>query len=138
MEIAGHRSICFSVLLVLLAGAGCNRPKQTLSESSTALTPHGIRANVTTYAPDAFYDPPPDASRQPGALLRSEPLKDVVVPPGMHGWRILYSTTVDDNTPATAVAIVFAPADPPAGPRAVIAWGHATPCQLQKFKPSHL
>ena len=138
MEIAGHRSICFSVLLVLLAGAGCNRPKQTSSESSAAPTPHGIRANVTTYAPDAFYDPPPDASRQPGALLRSEPLKDVVVPPGMHGWRILYSTTVDDNTPATAVAIVFAPADPPAGPRPVIAWEHATTGLLQKCMPSLL
>ena len=138
MEIAGHRSICFSVLLVLLAGAGCNRPKQTSSESSAAPTPHGIRANVTTYAPDAFYDPPPDASRQPGALLRSEPLKDVVVPPGMHGWRILYSTTVDDNTPATAVAIVFAPADPPAGPRPVIAWEHATTGLLQKCMPSRL
>ena len=138
MEIAGHRSICFSVLLVLLAGTGCNRPKQTSSESSAAPTPHGIRANVTTYAPDAFYDPPPDASRQPGALLRSEPLKDVVVPPGMHGWRILYSTTVDDNTPATAVAIVFAPADPPAGPRPVIAWEHATTGLLQKCMPSLL
>jgi pimeloyl-ACP methyl ester carboxylesterase len=138
MEIAGHRSICFSVLLVLLAGAGCNRPKQTSSESSAAPTPHGIRANVTTYAPDAFYDPPPDASRQPGALLRSEPLKDVVVPAGMHGWRILYSTTVDDNTPATAVAIVFAPADPPAGPRPVIAWEHATTGLLQKCMPSLL
>ena len=133
MEIAGHRSICFSVLLVLLAGTGCNRPKQTSSESSAAPTP-----NVTTHAADAFYDPPPDASRQPGALLRSEPLKDVVVPPGMHGWRILYSTTVDDNTPATAVAIVFAPADPPAGPRPVIAWEHATTGLLQKCMPSLL
>ena len=133
MEIAGHRSICFSVLLVLLAGTGCNRPKQTSSESSAAPTP-----NVTTHAADACYVPPPDASRQPGALLRSEPLKDVVVPPGMHGWRILYSTTVDDNTPATAVAIVFAPADPPAGPRPVIAWEHATTGLLQKCMPSLL
>ena len=41
-------------------------------------------------------------SRQPGALLRSEPLKDVILPAGIRGWRILYATTVDDSTPATA------------------------------------
>ena len=77
-------------------------------------------------------------SRQPGALLRSEPLKDVILPAGTRGWRILYATTVDDNTPATAVAIVFAPTNPPAGPRPVIAWEHATTGLLQKCMPSLL
>jgi pimeloyl-ACP methyl ester carboxylesterase len=56
----------------------------------------------------------------------------------MRGWRILYATSVDDNTPATAVATVFAPADPPAGPRPVIAWEHATTGLLQKCMPSLL
>lgn len=138
MEIAGLRSICSAVLLVLLVGAGCNRAKRTSSESSGAPTPQEVRANITAHAPDAFYDLLPDLSRQPGALLRSEPLKDVVVPAGMRGWRILYSTTVDDNTPATAVATVFAPIDPPAGPRPVIAWEHATTGLLQKCMPSLL
>jgi pimeloyl-ACP methyl ester carboxylesterase len=54
----------------------------------------------------------------------------------MRGWRILYATTVDDSTPATAVATVFAPTDPPAGPRPVIAWEHATTGLLQKCMPS--
>jgi pimeloyl-ACP methyl ester carboxylesterase len=54
----------------------------------------------------------------------------------MRGWRILYATTVDDSTPATAVATVFAPTDPPAGPRLVIAWEHATTGLLQKCMPS--
>ncbi len=36
MNIAGLRSIGSAVLLVLLAGAGCNRPKRALSESSAA------------------------------------------------------------------------------------------------------
>src|SRR5205807_4438329 len=89
-------------------------------------------------APDAFYDPPSDLSRQPGALLRSEPLKDVALPAGMRGWRILYATTVDDSTPATAVATVFAPTVPPAGSRPVIAWEHATTGLLQKSMPSLL
>src|ERR1700719_2170695 len=136
MNIAGLRSIGFAILVVLLAGASCNRPKQASSESSTATTPHGIHARITGHAPDAFYDPPSDLPHQPGALLRSEPLKDVILPAGMRGWRILYTTTVDDNTPATAVATVFAPTDPPAGPRPVITWEHATTGLLQKCMPS--
>src|SRR6267142_3846198 len=138
MNIAGLRSIGSAVLLVLLAGAGCNRPKRASSESSAAPTPQAFRASITTYAPDAFYDPPSDISRQPGALLRSEPLKDVILPAGIRGWRILYATTVDDNTPASAVATVFASTDPPAGPRPVIAWEHATTGLLQKCMPSLL
>jgi pimeloyl-ACP methyl ester carboxylesterase len=56
----------------------------------------------------------------------------------MRGWRILYATSVDDNTPATAVATVFAPTDPPAGPRPVIAWEHGTTGLVQKCMPSLL
>jgi len=136
MNIAGLRSIGSAVLLVLLTGAGCNRPKQASSESSAAPTPRGIRASITAHAPDAFYDPPSDLPRQPGALLRSEPLKDVILPAGMQGWRILYRTTVDDSTPATAVATVFASTHPPAGQRPVIAWEHGTTGLLQKCMPS--
>src|SRR5437762_12215030 len=138
MNIAGLRSIGAAVLLVLLAGAGCNRPKRASSESSAAPTPQGVHASITAHAPDAFYDPPADLSRQPGALLRSEPLKDVILPARMRGWRILYATTVDDSTPATAVATVFAAIDPPIGPRPVIAWEHATTGLLQKCMPSLL
>ena len=138
MNIAGLRSIGSGVLLVLLAGAGCNRPKRASSESSAAPTPQAFRASITARAPDEFYDPPSDLPHHPGALLRSEPLKDVILPAGIRGWRILYATTVDDNTPATAVATVFAPTDPPAGPRPVIAWEHATTGLLQKCMPSLL
>src|SRR5437667_3474829 len=138
MNIAGLRSIGSAMLSVLLAGAGCNRPKRALSESSPAPTPHEIPARITAHAPDSFYDPPSDLPHHPGALLRSEPLKDVILPAGIRGWRILYATTVDDSTPATAVATVFAPTDPPAGPRPVIAWEHATTGLLQKCMPSLL
>src|SRR2546421_2902819 len=138
MNVAALRLSGFAVLLVLVAGAGCNRSKRASSESSPAPTPQALRASVTAHAPDAFYDPPSDVPRKPGELLRSEPLKDVVMPPGLRGWRILYATTVDDSTPATAVATVFAPPDPPAGPRPVIAWEHATTGLLQKCMPSLL
>ena len=138
MNIAGLRSIGSAVLLVLLAEAGCNRPKRASSESSATPTPQAVRASITARAPDTFYDPPSDMPRKPGALLRSEPLKDVILPAGMRGWRILYATTVDDRTPATAVATVFAPTDPPAGPRPVIAWEHPTTGLLRKCMPSLL
>jgi pimeloyl-ACP methyl ester carboxylesterase len=138
MNIAGLRSIGFAVLVVLLAGASCNRPKRASPESGAAPTPHEIRGSITARAPDAFYDPPSDIPRKPGALLRSEPLKDVTLPADVRGWRILYATTVDDSTPATAVATVFAATDPPAGPRPVIAWEHATTGLLQKCMPSLL
>ena len=136
MNVAALRLSGFAVLLVLLAGAGCNRSKRASSESSPAPTPQALRASVTAHAPDAFYDPPSDVPRKPGELLRSEPLKDVMLPAGVRGWRVLYATTVDDSTPATAVATVFEPTDPPAGPRPVIAWEHATTGLLQKCMPS--
>src|SRR5262249_47670492 len=138
MNFAGLRPIGFAVLLALLAGAGCNRHNGASSESSTSSTPPEVRASITMQAPDAFYDPPPDLPRKPGALLRSEPLKDVLLPEGVRGWRILYATTVDDNTLATAVAIVFAPTDSSSGQRPVIAWQHATTGLLQKCMPSLL
>lgn len=87
-------------------------------------------------APDAFYDPPAERPDKPGELLRSEPLKDVTLPPGMRGWRILYTTTIDDQTPATAIATVFAPSNMPAGPRPVIMWEHGTTGLVQKCMPS--
>src|SRR5438477_10289279 len=90
----------FGVLLVLLAGAGCTRPKRASSESSGSPTPRDVRAS-TMHAPDAFYDPPSGKPLKPGTLLRSEPLKDVIEPADVQGWRILYATSVDDNTPAT-------------------------------------
>jgi hypothetical protein len=138
MNIARVGSIGFAVLLLLLAGAACNRSKRASSESSASPTPQAFRASVTVHAPDAFYDPPSDVPREPGELLRSEPLKNVILPAGVRGWRILYATTVDDSTPATAIATVFAPTDSSAGPRPVIAWEHGTRGLLQKCMPSLL
>src|ERR1700719_3734614 len=107
MNIAGVRWIGSAVLFVLISGTGCNRPKRVSLESSSSPTPQAVRASITAHAPDAFYDSPSNLPRQPGALLRSEPLRDVILPADTQGWRILYRTTVDDSTPATAVATVF-------------------------------
>jgi pimeloyl-ACP methyl ester carboxylesterase len=138
MKFGGFPPIGFAVLLLLLVTAGCNRPKQASSESSASPTPKGIPASITMEAPDGFYEPPTDVPQRPGALIRSEPLKDVLLPADVRGWRILYTTTVDDKTPATAVAIVFAPGDSSTAPHPVIAWEHATTGLLQKCMPSLL
>jgi len=99
-------------------------------------TAQDMLATVTARAPDAFYDPPAQLPAKPGVLLRSEPLKDVTLPTGVRGWRILYTTSADDRTPLTAVATVFAPIDVPAGPRPVIMWEHATTGLVQTCMPS--
>jgi len=137
-ELARLRPIGFAALLLLLVAAGCNSSKQASSETSATSTPEKVPASITMEAPDAFYDPPADVPHKPGALLRSEPLKDVILPTGVRGWRILYATTVDDTTSATAVATVFAPTGRTAGPHPVIAWEHGTTGLLQKCMPSLL
>jgi pimeloyl-ACP methyl ester carboxylesterase len=126
---ARRRSIRLAAALVLLGSGTC------LWAQPQAPQPV---ADVTARAPDAFYDPPALLPNRPGVLLRSEPLKDVTLPQGMRGWRILYTTTVDDKTPATAVATVFAPIDLPPGPRPVITWEHGTTGLVQKCMPSLL
>ena len=129
----GRRVIRLAVLL--LAGAVCT-PCEVSAQSDNATATQDMFASVTVRAPDAFYDPPAQLPDTPGALLRSEPLRNVTLPAGMRGWRILYTTTVNDTTRATAVATVLAPVDPPAGPRPVITWGHGTTGLQQKCMPS--
>ncbi len=83
---------------------------------------------------DSFAIPPDDVPPTPGALIRSEPLPSL--PDGIRGWRLLYTTTIDDQTPATAIATVFAPDAPPEGPLPVIAWAHGTTGLVQRCMPS--
>ena len=126
MSIAlNHPRIKFVAVLFALA---------SLFVSSEALAQ--LPAGLTIHTPDAFYDPPVKVTGRPGTLLRSEPLKDVTLPAGMRGWRIKYTTTVDDKTPITSVATVFAPVDLPKGPRPVIMWEHGTTGLVQKCMPS--
>jgi alpha-beta hydrolase superfamily lysophospholipase len=75
--------------------------------------------------PDAFYTPPSAVPTTPGTLIRSEPTSRGV-PEGAQGWRILYTTTQHDGSPAVASGIVLAPTAAPAGPHPVIAWTHGT------------
>jgi pimeloyl-ACP methyl ester carboxylesterase len=87
--------------------------------------------------PGDFYDAPANVPPTPGELLRSEPFtRDV--PAGARGWRILYTTTRGDGTPAIASAIVVAPDVPFTDPRPVIAWAHGTTGVAEGCAPSIL
>lgn len=81
---------------------------------------HGIPAT-----PDAFYATPPAPPSRPGVLLRAEPFTRAL-PAGTRAWRILYTTTIGDNRPAIASAVVLAPSAAPSAPLPVIAWTHGT------------
>ena len=112
------------------------QPATATSASPATSAASASPASLSTRPPDAFYEPPAQLPPKPGALVRSEPLKDVTLPAGMQGWRLLYTTSVDDKTPATAVATVFAPSELPPGPRPVITWAHGTTGLTQACMPS--
>jgi alpha-beta hydrolase superfamily lysophospholipase len=73
--------------------------------------------------PDAFYIAEPRG--KPGTLLRSEPFAKIPTD-GTRAWRILYTTTRDDGTPAVASGVVMTSAAPASTPRPIVAWAHGT------------
>ena len=58
------------------------------------------------------------------------------IPPGARGWRILYTTTRADNSPAIASAIVVAPEQRRSGAHPVIAWAHGGTGMVPGCAPS--
>jgi len=75
--------------------------------------------------PDGFYTPPADVPSEPGTLIRSEPMT-VGVPAGATAWRILYTTTDPDGSPAVSSGMVLAPADPGPDPLPLLTVAHGT------------
>lgn len=75
--------------------------------------------------PDDFYDPPADVPAEPGVLLRAEPFTESI-PQGAQAWRILYTTTRTDETPAVASGVVMVPATRSTDPLPLISWAHGT------------
>ncbi len=81
------------------------------------------------HRPDAFYTPPEAVPAEPGRLIRSEPFAADWVPDGVAAWRILYTTTRDDRTPAVASGLVLVPRSSVgagAPPADVVTWAHGT------------
>lgn len=76
-----------------------------------------------------------DTGDTPGTLLRSETFTRAI-PDGATGWRIEYTSSRADGTPVVSSALVVAPADPPDGPRPVIAFAHGSTGISQACAPS--
>lgn len=87
--------------------------------------------------PDAFYDNPASLPAQPGVLLRHEPFRRNV-PQGVSAWRIVYTTTRAEGSPAIASAVVMMSKQAPADARPVIAWTHGTTGVVPGCAPSML
>lgn len=104
-----------------------------------AVAAAGLGAMLRDGAPklDAFYAAPEVVPAAPGVLIKSEPFT-TKVPANAKAWRILYTTTLDDNTPAVASAVVLASLEPANGPRPVITWAHGTTGYAPACAPSNL
>lgn len=85
--------------------------------------------------PDAFYTPPAKVPHEPGALLRSEPLT-TGLPKGTQAWRILYTTTHPDGSPAVSSGTILAPAERGAEPLPLLTVAHGTTGVVPKCAPS--
>lgn len=102
-----------------------------------ALAATSLRLNAGAPVVDAFYKAPAQIPPTPGALLRVEPMSRAL-PPGARAWRILYTTTRSDGSPALASGLVVASQSPTGGPRPVIAWAHGTTGVDETCAPSVL
>ncbi|WP_163544795.1 lipase family protein [Occultella kanbiaonis] len=94
-----------------------------------------LRAGGPEVVPDGFYTPPIAVPDAPGQLLRIEPLSSGV-PPGADGWRILYTTTHADGSPAVASGTVIAPAERTAEALPVVSVAHGTTGIVPRCAPS--
>lgn len=104
-----------------------------------AVAAAGLGAQLRDGAPQlsAFYDAPATLPAEPGVLLKSEPFT-TKVPKNARAWRILYTTTRDDNTAAVASAVVLASLEPANGPRPVVTWADGTTGYAAACAPSNL
>jgi acetyl esterase/lipase len=86
-------------------------------------------------SPGSFYTPPSDVPAEPGTIIRSEQFT-AGVPEGARAWRVLYSSTGEDGRPIAVSGLILAPADPPPGPRPMLAWAHGTTGVVPPCAPS--
>jgi uncharacterized membrane protein HdeD (DUF308 family)/pimeloyl-ACP methyl ester carboxylesterase len=96
-----------------------------------------LRGGDPAIVPDAFYTPPVSVPSEPGALIRVERMTEGL-PAGGQAWRVLYTTTNGDGSPAVASGTVLAPAVLPDGPLPVVAVAHGTTGVVPGCAPSLL
>ncbi|GAA1322735.1 lipase family protein [Leucobacter albus] len=85
--------------------------------------------------PGRFYVPPAEVPSEPGRLIRSEPLR-TGIPKGAEGWRILYTTTTFDGTPAVSSGTIVAPKNRADGELPLLSIAHGTTGVAAKCAPS--
>ena len=94
-----------------------------------------IHAGDPRLVPDAFYTPPTTVPAEPGALLRAEPLSGGI-PEDANAWRILYTTTNHDGSPAVASGSVVVPKVRGNEPLPVISIAHGTKGIIPRCAPT--
>ncbi|NKG21169.1 lipase family protein [Paeniglutamicibacter terrestris] len=94
-----------------------------------------LHAGDPRLVPDAFYTPPSDLPSAPGTLLRAEPLMDGI-PENANAWRILYTTTNPDDSPAVASGTVVAPRHHGSAALPVVSIAHGTKGITPRCAPS--
>lgn len=104
--------------------------------------PRPYGPSPTATADPAFYDvttldPAAIAGAEPGDVLRSEPVETTGPLAGTAGWRILYRSTIAEDSPAVVSGMVLAPTGPPPPEgRPVAAWAHGTTGIADRCAPS--
>jgi pimeloyl-ACP methyl ester carboxylesterase len=128
--------VCGLVMSAMVAGCR-SQPVESENLAGPAISSEPGKPPPHVWLPlDGFYSPPSKLPPNPGALVRSEPLTDRLIPARSRAWRIMYTTTLPDGTPASAVATVLAPEKPPRDPSPVILWQHGTVGVKQDCMPS--
>ena len=94
-----------------------------------------VHAGDPRLVPDAFYTPPTDVPAEPGQLLRVEPLVQGI-PTDAEAWRILYTTTNPDGSPAVASGSVVVPKRHGNQPLPVISMAHGTKGIIPRCAPT--
>ncbi|WP_404288861.1 lipase family protein [Glutamicibacter arilaitensis] len=84
-----------------------------------------LHSNNERAVPDEFYLPPSAVPDEPGRLIRSEVLEGEKLS-GTQAWRILYTTTLADDTPAVSSAVVTVPLQNSDAEHPVISWANGT------------
>lgn len=85
--------------------------------------------------PGAFYAAPESVPDQPGQLIRTEPL-NTGVPDGAEAWKILFTTTHPDGSPAISSGTIIFPAERDASPLPLLSVSHGTTGVAAKCAPS--
>ena len=115
------RTIAAGLALVLAAGAA----------AGSAL----ILGGAPLPEPGPFYVAPDSVPAQPGQLIRSEPL-DTGVPGGAQAWKILFTTTHPDGSPAVSSGTLLVPEQRGTEPLPLLSVAHGTTGVAPKCAPS--